>query len=201
MQVFIPSHEQARGFLTREIDQTLALWPGGVLYPVDGVASPDAGPAFGWLVPWRGNGFRRGVALLARSGRLRVNGLPVLPVTALERGDEIRVDGMSLYFTDEAPLRVVPYDPASATGPVGGECTRCHGPIREGASVVHCPICGSIYMAQPDRAPNCWEFGPCLSCGRDPQLEFAWEPRIARACVPWAERPWRCAQVKAPLAV
>jgi hypothetical protein len=191
MRLFVPAPQSPRGFAIREIDRPLAIAARGLLFPVEASRAPGSGPGVAWLVPWQGEAFRRGVVLLARPGRLRVNGRPVLPLTALERGDEIRVDGVSLFFTDEAPVRVVPYDPGVGSTRDSRECTRCHGPIQNGDPVVHCPVCLAVYMAQPDRSPNCWEFGPCLSCGRDPQLEFAWQPREARSSLQWGQRTWR----------
>jgi len=191
MQIFVPDTEHTSGFATRDIDQILAIAPHGMLVPVDATEPNTSDPEVAWLIPWRSEALRRGVVLLARSGRLRVNGRPALPLTALRRGDEIRVDGVSLFFTDEAPLRVILYEPAGGNGQETLECTRCHGPIRPGDRVVSCPACGAMYMAQADRTPNCWEFGPCLSCGRDPGLAFAWEPRAALPPQPWQQRPWR----------
>jgi hypothetical protein len=191
MQLFVPDPAQPRGFATRTIDQILAIEPSGTVVAAGGVGEDETSPPIAWLVPWHGESLRRGVLALARPGEVWINGRSALPLTALRRGDEIRIGGVSLFFTDEAPLGVTAYEPPGGDRPAALECTRCHGPIRPGDPIVSCPACGAVYMAQADRTPNCWEFGPCLSCGRDPGLEFAWEPRAALPPQPWHHRPWR----------
>jgi hypothetical protein len=191
MQLFVPDAGHPRGFTTRTIDQPLAIAPRGLVVPVDAAEPAAADSQVAWLVPWRGEALRRGVMLLTRPGRVRINGYPALSMTVLRRGDEIRVDGVSLFFTDEAPLRVTAYEPEASSGPEPLECTRCHGPIQPGDPIISCPACGAVYMAQANRTPNCWEFGPCLSCGRDPGLALVWEPRAAVPPQPWHQRPWR----------
>jgi hypothetical protein len=146
---------------------------GSTFLDTDGAnADPDREAAR--LVPWVGRDGRRGAVLLTRSSKVTVDGGRALPLTALVQGSEIRIGRTSLFFTDETPLEVVPFAPAM-TGRQQ-ECVRCHGPIAPGDPVVHCPCCGIVYMAQPDKSPNCWDFGPCLGCGRDPNLTFAWHP-------------------------
>ncbi len=201
MILFIPAPEDPPGFDIRMVDRELTIGPGGTLTPLE--LSDDTQPVSGlaWLVPWRAQeSAARGVVLLSRPGVLRVNGRPVLPLTVLQRGDEIRIDGASLFFLNEAPLSVVPYSPTRANGLVSasGECTRCRGSIQPGDPTVSCPSCGSLYMAQTDRSPNCWEFGPCLCCGRDPKLAFSWQPRSGAPVQSWQSRPWRAAIKAAP---
>jgi hypothetical protein len=191
MQLFVPDSGHPRGFTTRTIDRILTIEPRGALVPVDAVEPGDSRREVARLVPWRGEALRRGVALLSRPGQVWLNGRPAPPLTVLRRGDEIRTGGVSLFFTDEAPLRVIAYEPAAEKRLEARECTRCRGPIRPGDLIVSCPACDAVYMAQADRTPNCWEFGPCLSCGRDPGLTFVWEPRAVLPPQPWHQRPWR----------
>jgi len=146
----------------------------GSMFPLADLKIAVAAREAARLVPWVDRDGRHGAVLLARSSRVTVDGAPALPLTALVRGSEIRVGRTSLFFSDEAPLEVVPFSPAALARQQ--ECVRCHGPIAPGDPVVHCPCCGIVYMAQPDQSPNCWEFGPCLGCGRDPNLTFAWHP-------------------------
>lgn len=111
-------------------------------------------------------------ALLCRDEHTTIVGRLALPLLLLRRGDEIRVAGHeSVFFTDEAPLRIAPLDQGAPA-----ECARCHGRVAPGDLIVRCPCCGALYMAQPDQAPNCWEFGPCVVCGRDPRALFVWQP-------------------------
>jgi hypothetical protein len=187
MQVFAATPEAPGGFKVIAVVQVMAIGPRGTVGPA--VAGE---PAVAWLLPWTGEGLRRGTVLIVRPGQARVNGGAALPVTVLRRGDEIEVGGARLYYTDEGPLRVVAFEPR-AGGPATVECTRCHGTIGAGDPVVSCPVCGALYMAQPGRGPNCWEFGPCLSCGRDPKRAHVWQPAARRAVQPWRERPWRLA--------
>jgi hypothetical protein len=172
MQLFVPGR---RGdFETRELDGPLAIAYGAEFIPVEADATCSAAHEIARLVPWHAADGRRGAILLARSSGAVINGCPALPVTVLRRGSEIRTGAMTCYFTDERPLRVV-----SLTVDQGMKeptCTRCQGPIRAGDPVVFCPLCGVVYMAQPDKSPNCWDFGPCLVCSRDPHVAFVWEP-------------------------
>jgi hypothetical protein len=196
MILFVPALEKAKGLDTVVIDEILAIGPRGTLTPIDPGATHGTCADLAWLVPLRDEGpSRRGVALLASPDHVRVNGLQAQPLMVLRRGDEIRVDGVSLFYTDEGPLRVVPFhvhgEAETSSASASPECTRCHGAIRAGDPVVYCPVCSAVYMAQADRSPNCWEFGPCLSCGRDPGAEFAWQPGSAVLIQPWHERPWR----------
>ena len=116
-----------------------------------------------------------------------MNGYAPLPLSVLRRGDEIRIGGTSLFFTDEDPLQVVPFDP-SEVDPSVKTCTRCHRALQSGEPVVFCPVCGVPYMSQKDKDPNCWTFGPCIVCKRDPKVPFVWCPDNA-VQVPWHKRP------------
>jgi len=196
MILFSPAPEDPRGFEVHMIDRELTIGPRGTLTPLDLSHAFEPTAVVAWLAPWRAHESPgRGVVLLSRPGAVRVNGRPALPLTVLERGDEIRIDGASLFFLNETPLSVVPFAPSQGNGSASAaaECTRCRGPIRPGDPAVCCPACGSLYMAQADRSPNCWEFGPCLCCGRDPKLAFSWQPRSAAPVQPWQSRPWRAA--------
>jgi len=172
MQIFVP--DGSLRYQARVLDGEVAIDVEGSLFPVMAGRSAHQTREIARLVPWREPDGRRGAVLLSRSGRVVVDGRSALPLTALRRGSEIRVGKASLFFSDEAPLQVVPFAPAVVVRP--SECARCRGPIQPGDPVVHCPICSVVYMAQPDKSPNCWEFGPCLVCGRDPHREFSWHP-------------------------
>jgi hypothetical protein len=205
MILFRPAPDDARGFELHVIDRELKIGPGGNVTQLERGQSQGQASGEAWLVPWRAQeSLGRGVLLLARLRSVRVNGRPALPVTVLRRGDEIRIDRVSLFFSDETSLQVVPFSPGHENEPGAAlvECTRCHGPIRPGEPVVFCPACGSVYMAQADRAPNCWEFGSCLCCGRDPKVAFSWLPRASAPAQPWQQRSWRTAigpaQIAAP---
>jgi hypothetical protein len=140
---------------------------------------------------------RRFAALIVVGPDVRLNGDVPLPLTILQRGDEIRCGGVSVFYTNEAPLCVTPFERRDGeTKPP--ECTRCHRPVQVGDPVVRCPVCGVLYMAQADKQPNCWTFGPCLVCGRDPHAQFVWRPRHAPRRVAWHDRPWRRNGVEPP---
>jgi hypothetical protein len=172
MQIFVL--DDSLWYQACVLDGEVAIDVEGSTFPVMAGGSADQTREIARLVPWREPDGRRGAVLLSNSGRVVVDGRSALPLTVLWRGSEIRVGKASLFFSDEAPLEVVPFAPPEGARPA--ECTRCHGPIQPGDPVVHCPICAVVYMAQPDKSPNCWEFGPCLVCGRDPHLEFSWHP-------------------------
>src|SRR4051812_45045688 len=172
MQLFVTDgsgHHEAR-----VLEGALAIGIGPELIPIDASAISKAGQEIARLIPWQSADGRRGALLLARSCAVIVNGRAALPATVLRRGSEIRAGGMSCFFTDESPLRVVSFTPDK--GANDAICTRCQGQIQAGDPVIYCPLCGVAYMAQPDKSPNCWDFGPCLVCGRDPQVAFVWEP-------------------------
>jgi hypothetical protein len=146
----------------------------------------DAQPAdaVGWLVADRCPSLPRRAVLLAPDGDVLLNGRPPLPMNVLRRGDEIRVAKASLYFTDEDPLRVVAFDP-DAFPMASRKCSRCHRALTLGEPVVVCPCCGLLYMAQPDKSPNCWGFGPCIGCKREPAVDFVWQPHEEPVATPW----------------
>jgi hypothetical protein len=172
MQLFLTG--RCGDFETRELDGPLAIASGAEFIAVEPGATSAGAHEIARLVPWHAADGRRGAILLARSSGVVINGRPALPVTVLRRGSEIRAGATTCYFTDERPLRVV-----SLTldhGMKEPTCTRCQGPIHAGNPVVFCPLCGVVYMAQPDKSPNCWDFGPCLVCSRDPDVAFVWEP-------------------------
>jgi hypothetical protein len=169
MQVFFPAGNGC--FEARELGDELVIDEGGAPFG-PGAGDPDREAAR--IVRWRdGDGRPGGAALLADPSRVVLNGRRLWPLVVLRRGDEIRVGSAGLFFTDESPLRVVAYEPGA--GPAE-TCLRCHAPLRAGEPIVRCPGCGSPYMAQADRDPNCWTFGPCLACGREPRAEFSWRP-------------------------
>ncbi len=223
MQLFVFDPRRA-DFEARPFDLPLAIDRSGGLFPAAGGVEGVDGEAFSEeaarLVPFDSAPGRRSAALFTRWEGLRVNGASPLPMTVLCRGDEIRLSGVCLFFTDERPLRVEAFaaagsgaeeGEAACRGRSGGgsasptsketqslskncsgsECARCHGAIRTGDPVIRCPVCGILYMAQPVQHPNCWAFGPCISCGRDPSLEFVWRPSPAPSPGSWADRPWR----------
>ncbi len=193
MQIFVPGPS---GFVARPFVRPLDLAEDGGIIAPDGVpGSPPARAAR--LVPFSIGPGKRSAALLTRWRGLRVNGSPPLPMAILRRGDEIRLAGVSLFFTDEEPLRVVAFEPASGPDAAAAECARCHGTIRPGDPIVRCPVCSLTFMAQPDKRPNCWTFGPCL-CGRDPAVEFVWRPPEVSTRGGWASRPWRKAPAGTP---
>ena len=133
------------------------------------------GAAVAWIVPWRGSrGVKRAV-LFACDDDLLVSGRRPLPMVQLQRGDEIRIRGASVFYTDEDPLQVMPFDPSQYEGQAPA-CARCHRPLQNGEPVIVCPVCGLPYMVQPDKNPNCWTFGQCVGCGRDPKRQFVWQP-------------------------
>jgi hypothetical protein len=196
MILFIPARDDPRGFEVRVIDRQLTIGSGRTLTPLDPSQGPRPTSGQAWLVPWSAQESPgRGVVLLTRASSVQINGRPALPLTVLHRGDEIRIDGTSLFFSDEMPLKLVSFSPGRENGSIPDpvECTRCHGPINLGDPVVYCPACSALYMAQPNHSPNCWEFGPCVCCGRDPKLEFSWQPKLAAPAQPWQSRAWRAA--------
>ncbi len=192
MQLFVPVGSDR--YKAEILDSPLAIDDGGALIPIRNGAALDRFREIARLVPWRGPDGQRGAVLLARSSGVVVDGRAALPLTSLRRGTEVRVAGMSFFFTDEAPLRIMAF--TLETGVREAICTRCQGPIRSGDPVVYCPLCGVIYMAQPDKSPTCWAFGPCLVCGRDPQVEFVWHPGDSAPAVPESERSWRFEEVR-----
>jgi hypothetical protein len=185
MQLFVP--DGSGRYEAQVLDRPLAIDDGGTLVPIRRGAALDRSREIARLVPWRGQDGQRGAVLLARSRGVIVDGRSALPLNSLRRGSEIRAAGMSFFFTDETPLRIVAFTPE--TGVPEAICTRCQGSIQPGEPVICCPLCGVVYMAQPDKSPNCWEFGPCLVCGRDPHVEFVWHPGDSASVVPCSERP------------
>lgn len=170
MQLFVPGPQ---GYQAWPLDGPAALTRGPKpVVPLEAAG----GEAVAWVLPHRDPGGLKRAALFTRDrGLLLVNGREPLPMAVLCRGDEIRLGRVSLFFTDEAPLRVVPFDPAPYAGRKEA-CTRCHRPLVAGEPVVFCPVCDLPYMAQRDKEPNCWSYGPCSGCQRDPRAEFVWRP-------------------------
>jgi hypothetical protein len=193
MQIFVPG---VSDYKAQPLDQVMAIDATGQL--VSQVPARSAVAAVvAWLVPYRQPHGQKRAFLLGTSDQVLLNGAVPLAMTALRRGDEIRVAHRSFYYTDEDPLRVVPYD--GLTGPgVQTTCARCHRALLAGEPVVACPICGLLYMEQPDRDPSCFTFGPCLGCQRDPHVEFVWRPEKPSTSVPWRERPGRAATARVP---
>jgi hypothetical protein len=185
MQLFVPGSQE---YQARPLDGAVSIGQHAEVLPLAESPGMDEERKVARLVPWHGPDGRTVAALLVRTGNVRVNGREPLPVTVLGRSDEIRVNGVSLFYTDEAPLRVVPFEPIEGQP---NKCARCNGPIPPGTPVVHCPVCGLVYMAQPDKEPNCWTYGPCRGCGRDPRAEFVWRPSLKASTVPWYERSGR----------
>lgn len=113
-------------------------------------------------------------AVLTTEPRLRVNGLPVpLGLAVLEDRDEIRVPGMSAWFSTELLAQIEPF-PESATR---GHCPRCKQAIDAATLAVRCPLCG-LWHHQSDELP-CWEYAPtCAACAQDTALDagFRWTP-------------------------
>lgn len=170
MQLFLQGEQ---GLETIVLDGPLALTGEGSLVPADEAEEPLA-----VLVPHRGSPKPRRTLLLSRHPGVLLNGLPALPAALLRRGDELRCNGCTWYFTEENPLAIVPFDPTSS--PVGPKaaCSRCHRPLQAGEPVIYCPVCELPYMAQTDKDPNCWGYAKCVGCGRDPHDGFAWQPDI-----------------------
>ncbi len=185
MQLFV---ETANTFKAVRISKPLLLTVEGSLRFIDTLAALDNGSAL--VLPDQGTGVKR-AALFSAGDLVRVNGKCAAPIVILERGDAIQVGrNRTMFFTDEDPLEILAFDPATAGG-VKAECSRCHGPVNPGDPVVLCPICGLPYMAQGDKDPNCWTFGPCLGCGRDPHVPYVWHPGDELENVPWFERAGR----------
>jgi hypothetical protein len=159
-------------------------------------ALPPSGAAaavVAWLVAQRQANGQKRAFLLGIGDQVLLNGQAPLAMMALRRGDEIRVAGKSLFFTDEDPLRVIHYDGLAGPG-VQTSCSRCHRLFSAGEPVVACPVCGLLYMHQADREETCWSFGPCLGCQRDPHVQFVWRPEKPSTSLPWRQRPGRAPQ-------
>ena len=185
MQLFVPD---AQAYQARPLDGAVSIGQHGEVLPPAKSAGVNDDQELAWLVPWLSPEGRKVATLFVRTDGVRVNGREPLPVSVLGRSDEIRVNGVSLFYTDEAPLQIVPFEPVDGQPT---KCARCNGPIAPGTPVVHCPVCGLVYMAQPDKEPNCWTYGPCRGCGRDPRVEFVWRPSLKASTVPWHERSGR----------
>lgn len=113
-------------------------------------------------------------AILTTEPRLRVNGLPVpLGLAVLEDRDEIRVPGMTAWFSTEARARVEPFPDATTRGC----CPRCKQGIDPATPAVRCPLCGLWHHAS-DELP-CWTYAAtCATCSQDTALDagFRWTP-------------------------
>jgi hypothetical protein len=185
MQIFFPT---ATGYQAPLLVQPLAIDHHGTLAPACNLEGDESAAA--WLIPSSSQETILRAVLLAGNSKVGINSRIPLPLTVLTRGDEIQIGGISLFFTDEDPLRIVPYEPAPASGQAVS-CSRCHRSLQPGEPVIFCPVCRLPYMAQADKNPNCWTFGPCLGCSRDPHVEFAWRPEGGKSVLPWQQRPGR----------
>jgi hypothetical protein len=117
------------------------------------------------LVPLRGG--RCG--LLAR-GEVIVNGLPAFPLKILADRDEIRAGGETVYFSADSPAEAVSF----AAQEKEMACGRCKGKIKEGETVVQCPICAAWH--HQTAALPCWtEDARCSGCDRSTQ-RINWQP-------------------------
>ena len=122
------------------------------------------------------SGERGGWCLIARFGAdVRINGLrPLGGMRLLQDGDEIRVNGTSVFFGAESLPRVECFSG-------GGQpkfCPRCRQELANGCDAVRCPGCG-IWHHQSAELP-CWSYAEtCALCSQPTELEnasFSWSP-------------------------
>jgi hypothetical protein len=117
-----------------------------------------------------------GWCLIARLGAdIRINGLrPLGGMRLLQDGDEIRIDGRSLFFGAESLPRVETF--AAVDQPK--YCPRCRQELAGGCDAVRCPHCG-IWHHQSAELP-CWSYAEtCALCSQPTDLDnasFSWSP-------------------------
>ncbi len=107
-----------------------------------------------------------GWVLVCPPGSFWVNGEPVvLGMRVLTDRDELVTPSGRMFFSTESLATVVPFP--GAASPL--TCPRCAREIALGADAVRCPACGTWYHEGED-GRNCYTYGVCLSCDRDPSL-------------------------------
>jgi hypothetical protein len=113
-------------------------------------------------------------AVMTTQPRLRLNGLPVpLGLAVLEDRDEIRVPGVTAWYSTELRAQVEPFPESTARG----FCPRCKQAIATASHAVVCPQCG-VWHHQSAELP-CWLYAPtCALCPQPTELEsgFRWTP-------------------------
>ena len=113
-------------------------------------------------------------ALITRQPNARLNGLPVpLGLAVLEDKDEIRVPGLTAWFSTEAQALVEQYPELA----VRGCCPRCKQGIDVATPAVRCPACNLWHHASDDLP--CWTYAPtCAACAQETALDagFRWSP-------------------------
>jgi hypothetical protein len=112
--------------------------------------------------------------LVSASAALRLNGAPVpLGLAVLEDRDEIRLPGVTAWFSTETLAQVEPFPESVARG----VCPRCKQTIATGSPAVRCPSCG-LWHHESEEFP-CWTYADtCAGCGHATALDagFRWTP-------------------------
>ena len=112
--------------------------------------------------------------LTGPAAHVLINGNPVRHgIVVLADRDEIRLGRSALFFSTEAPARVVAFPVDVARGC----CPRCQQPVAQGEPAVKCPGCGLWHHAS-DELP-CWSYADrCAVCPQHTRLDGAlqWTP-------------------------
>jgi len=115
---------------------------------------------------------------LFAAGRTRVwvngDGLD-LGVRALNDKDEIRVNGVTVWFSKDRQAGIAPF-PGIGRRCV---CPRCKTEIPLGSPAVQCPGCSTYHHQNPSEEKPCWTYAEgCSVCGRPTSLEdgCVWTP-------------------------
>ncbi len=140
--------------------------------------APDDPKAEILLLPYTDAGGAGGGLLMRRPNcAARVNGLPVLGLTALHDQDEISLGMMPesrLYYSVELHTPVVPFH----EGPTPIRCARSKVQIVEGTPAVRCK-CGLWYIESPEL--KAYSYGDtCIGCGEPTKSENQWTPPPVR---------------------
>ena len=172
MLIFVPASSVQYG--AHVLNGDLSIDERGSLVPVVPGMSSDQTREVAPLVPWRDRDGRRGAVLIARSGRLMVDGRLALPLTVLRRGSEIRIGKASLFFSDETPLQVVPFTPV--VGERLPECTGATVPSSPATLSFTARFVGSCIWPRRTSRRTAGNSDRACSAGTDPHLEFSWHP-------------------------
>ena len=147
--------DPAEGWLVAPLDgDSFALdLPDGALV-LERASEPElaAGKAVTLLQRSGPDGGEPAWVALARSRDVTLNGRPLRAgIGILAHGDELRVDGQSVFVSFERKAEVEVY-PAEAES----TCSRCRSAVMPGQSAVCCPSCG-VWSHQDDGIERpCW---------------------------------------------
>ena len=131
------------------------------------------------LIPWDFGGNRQQCLLVCAAEAtqlIRVNGLPMLSLTALDDRDEIALGTAPfsrIYVSFDSQATVVPFQ----EGETPTYCARSKTRITEGTPAVQCPNpkCRLWYIETEEMPAYSYDGEPCV-CGRLPTMGYAWAP-------------------------